>query len=310
MKKIINKSILALCLLASCGNKNDNKAAENVTAAPVTTIVGIGKVLPEDGIVMLSVTQPSKVVTIHKKLGDDVEKGDILFELDAAKEDIKVDQSKATAAAAQADYKAAQQQVQIERIKLESLRKIYETSSNLFKANAETKEKLDQDSIAYYQQKALVREKELALQAQKTSLSEKDLAIKASKIDVQDKYYRALQAGSLIRFDVTLGEILTANNTFGELAPHKPLVIEGELDEFYADKIQIGQQVQISLTGQSETIAMGTIKYVGSSLQNKSIIYETVGEGQDRRVRRFTVQITSGQEHLLINQKVECKILL
>lgn len=300
-----------MILFASCGaDKEKDTSATAITTAPVTTIVGIGKVLPEDGIVMLSVTQPSKVVNLHKQLGDVVNKGDILFELEAAKEDIKVDQAIAAQNAAQADYKAAQQQVNIDKIKLESLRKVYETSRKLYALNAETREQLHQDSTAYQQQKALVKEQELSLQAQQTALQQKNLEIKSAKVDVQDKYYRALQDGTLIRFDVTLGEILNANNTFGELAPNKPLVIEGELDEFYADKIKVGQQVQIALTGQSDIIATGTISYVGSSLQNKSIIYETVGEGQDRRVRRFTVTLATGQEQLLINQKVECKIIL
>lgn len=308
MKKIINSSILGLLILVSCSDKQPT--VEEITTAPVTTIVGIGKVLPEDGIVMFSVTQPTKVIKLHKKLGDTVNKNDILFELEATKEAIRVDQTKAANNAAAADYKAAQQQVNIEKIKLESLRKIFETSRRLYATNAETREQLHQDSTAYNQQKALVKERELSVQAQYVALQEKNLDIQSAKVDAQDKYYKALQDGILIRFDVTLGEILNPNNTFGELAPNKPLVVEGELDEFYADRIKVGQDVQISLTGQTNIIAQGKIKYVGSSLQNKSIIYETVGEGQDRRVRRFTVTLTSGQEQLLINQKVECKIIL
>lgn len=310
MKKIINSSILGILILASCGDENKKASVEDITTAPVTTIIGIGKVLPENGIVMLSVSQPSKIIQLHKRLGDTVQKGDILFELEAAKEDIQVDLAKAANDAAQGEYKAAQQQINIEKIKLASLKKIFETSRKLYAVNAETREQLHQDSTAYYQQKAFIKEKELSVQAQYTALQEKNLDIKSAKVAVQDKHYKALQDGTLIRFDITLGEIINANNTFGELAPNKPLVIEGELDEFYAEKIKIGQQVQISLTGQSNIIATGTIQYVGSSLQNKSIIYETVGEGQDRRVRRFTVQLTTGQDQLLINQKVECKIIL
>lgn len=110
------------------------------------------------------------------------------------------------------------------------------------------------------------------IKAQKATLNERNLDIKTKQTIAADKYFKVPQSGTLISFDVKVGEVINANTSFGELAPTGSLVIEGELDEYYADKISIGQEVAIVLVGQANTIATGTISYVGTSLQNKSIL--------------------------------------
>lgn len=65
MKKIINSSLILL-LLTGCGGKE--KQENTIKLEEPTIAVGIGKVLPEGGIVELSVNQPSKVIKLHKKI--------------------------------------------------------------------------------------------------------------------------------------------------------------------------------------------------------------------------------------------------
>lgn len=291
-------------MMACGGNKKD---IQPITTEP-TFAVGIGKVLPEGGIVDLSVGSPNKVTKLYKKLGDSVEAGEILFDMEAVTEEIQVEKNQAALNTGQQNLKASAIDVQLAETKLAKLKKEFETSKRLLQANAETAQKVFSDSIAYVEQLATVSRQQQNLLAQQASLKEQQLTIKASQIALKDQSFKALQAGTLIRFDVNVGLVLNANSTFGELAPNLALVIEGEIDELYANKIKTGQKVDIALVGQSTTIASGKLSFVGSSLQNKSILYETNGEGTDRRVRRFTVQLDSGVEQLLINQKVECKI--
>lgn len=307
MKKIINSILFSFLLLISCTKKEEEKVAPAIV---VNEIVGIGKVLPKDGIITLSVSSPSKVVKIYKQVGDTLAKGDVLFEMESITDQILLNQAKAEVQTASATASAKALDVTLAKTKLVELRTEFETSKKLLKSKAETPEKVLRDSIAYIQQLKTIQQLEKQNVAQQSGIQEKKAKVNLQNQAVQDKRYTALQGGTLLRFDVAVGQILSSNVTFGEIAPQSALVIEAELDELYAHKIKKGQKVDVALVGQTEILAQGVIDYVGASLQNKSIIYEQVGESQDRRVRRFTVILSKGEENLLINQKVECKIKL
>jgi multidrug resistance efflux pump len=311
MKKIINNGfVLFVCLLISCGSKEKKVETDEVTAPVATQIVGVGKVLPKEGIITLSVSEGRKVVKLYKKLGNQVHAGEALFSMERVSDELGVQQAKAAEHTASAELDASELDIEKEKIKLTELKQQWATSKKLFAQQAETREKTMQDSINYASQIVVVQQKEKAVQAQRTALKEKALNTAAKRATADDFIYRAPKTGQLIRFDVSLGSILSAANSFGELAPEGEVVVEAELDEYYAQQIKLDQAVDIVLVGQSDVIARGRVSFINNALQNKSILYEQVGEGQDRRVRRFTVSIEGDPKKLLINQKVECKIHL
>lgn len=308
MKKIINSFLVLSFVLFSCSEKeNESKGKQNVTEV-VSTVVGIGKVLPKDGIIPLSVSQTNQVVSLYKKLGDSVQKNELIFKMKSVSEDIDVELAKSNLQSSLDKNKANAMDLEIAQTKLNELKQIFLTSKKLYNQKAETKQKVFLDSIAYIQQIQVVNQVKLNNIANIQSEKEKNIQLKSSINKLENQEFRALQSGVLIRFDVALGQVLSSNSVFGELAEISDLVVEGEVDELYASDIKLGQEVDIFLVGQSKSIAKGTISFVGTSLQNKSILYETIGEGSDRRVRRFTVTIPNSNRSLLINQKVECKI--
>lgn len=314
MKKIINKlgiAVIAGSLLVGCGNKKDDKqVAADAAAIQPQYYVGIGKIVPDGGLSSLSVTQANKVTKVFKKIGDTVRAGDVLFEMDAVDENLQVAAGRAAVQTAQATANASKFDIQNAELKLAELKKEFELSKQLLLQKAETQQKVTQDSIAYLQQKVAVAQARSNYLAQSARVEEQNAQLAADKSRLNKQAYKAIQDGVLTRFDVVLGSLLNPNEAFGELAPIADLVVEGEIDELYAAQIKQGQKVSILLVGQQQEIATGIISFVGASLQNKSIMYETVGEANDRRVRRFTVQISNTNNTLLINQKVECKILL
>ena len=308
MKKIINSLVLASVILISCGKDKDKEVAP-ITTAEITSYVGIGKVVPENGVLILTVDTPSKITKIHKKLGDKVFKGDVLFETEAVTQQLQLEQATASYQATKADNAIIGAEIKQAQLKLAELKNQYLVSKRLYNQKAETKQKLVVDSLAYLQQQQVVKQLQNKQNADNKRLEEQNIQVKAAKIDVASKQFTAAQDGVLTVFDVQVGEILQPNTSFGELASNSELIVQAEMDEFYANEIQENQKVEISLVGQTAVIAKGEVSFVGLGLQNKSILYETIGEANDRRVRRFNVRITEGTDKLLINQKVECKLL-
>lgn len=308
MKKIINSLFLASVLLVACGKEKEKKVAP-VTTAEISSYVGIGKVVPENGVLILTVDTPAKITKIHKKIGDKVTKGEVLFETEAITQQLQLEQATAGYKATKASNAISSSEIKQAQLKLAELKNQYQVSKRLYVQKAETKQKLVGDSLAYLQQQQVVKQLQDKQAADNARLQEENVQVKAAKIDLASKKFTAAQDGILTVFDVQLGEILQPNTSFGELASNSELIIEAEMDEFYANEIKENQKVTISLVGQTTIIAKGEVSFVGLGLQNKSILYETIGEANDRRVRRFNVRITEGADKLLLNQKVECKLL-
>lgn len=310
MKKIISSVLILSCVLFSCSDNEKSSEQKKSLNEVVSTVVGIGKVLPKNGIIPLSVSQSNQVVALFKKVGDTVQKGELIFKMKSISEDLDVQLAKSNLRSTLDKNKAAAVDLEIAQTKLKELKQIFIISKKLFSQKAETKQKVFLDSMAFVQQLQVVNQLKLNNLTDKQQVVEKDIQLQASINKFDEQEFKALQAGVLIRLDVSLGQVLSANSVFGELAEISDLVIEGEVDELYASDVKLGQEVEVFLVGQNKMIAKGKISFVGSSLQNKSILYETIGEGSDRRVRRFTVSIPNDNKSLLINQKVECKIKL
>jgi hypothetical protein len=84
-------------------------------------------------------------------------------------------------------------------------------------------------------------------------------------------------------------------------------MIEAEVDELFANDVKTGQSVYISTTTHTDTLARGTVSYVSPILSNKSILYETANEGEDRRVRKIKIKLQNSGP-FAINAKVNCQI--
>lgn len=150
MKKIINSICVSIALfLTACSNKDSESVQNTDTNIPVQEVVGIGKVLPQDRIILLTLQSTAKVTKIHHQIGAELEAGDILLEIENTTEQIAVDQASAAAQSAKMQVRIAELDVQNARTKLNELRQKWQTSTALAAKNAETKERVTADSTTY-----------------------------------------------------------------------------------------------------------------------------------------------------------------
>ncbi len=304
--------MLALLLL-SCGG---NSQQEEIPIDPQTVIdaatevIGIGKVLPKEGIIALSGLNSGVVEKITINEGDTVLKGALMVQLNAEEEQIASAESYAQLATQQAKIEMNRLNLISAEIKLNELNGIYQTSKKLNAAGAETQEVVNADYTALRQQEQEVAKAEQQLRIDKKLEVELNQKIKMAKLSVTDREIRAPRDGIVLSLDLKNGQVVQPNQVFGEFAALGEKIIECEVDELYADKIKQGDSVLIYPVGSNKSIASGVVLTIGVALQNKSILYESAGEGVDRRVRKLIISISKTDKELLINDKVECKILL
>lgn len=315
MRKITNSlSILSFLVLllavVSCKNEKKQKEEEKAKVSAIYgSVIAIGKVIPEDGWVQISSPVSAEIKEIRVKEGDEVEQGQVLMILKENSEELDVAQSQAQLESLKAAHQTNLSDLAKQDIILQELKSKYETSKALFAKNAETKEKIENDLSNLKQQEELISGLRSQIKANKASEKEQSILISKNKQSLQDYQITAIKKGVIAELNVQLGQTINGTEELGKIVDKDNIIIEAEVDELFADSVKIGQSVDINFVGKPTVIGKGKIVYVSPTLMNKSILFETANEAEDRRVRRIRIEPEKNPS-LLINSKVECKVKL
>lgn len=315
MRKITNSlSILSFLVLllavVSCKNEKKQKEEEKAKVSAIYgSVIAIGKVIPEDGWVQISSPVSAEIKEIRVKEGDEVEQGQVLMILKENSEELDVAQSQAQLESLKAAHQTNLSDLAKQDIILQELKSKYETSKALFAKNAETKEKVENDLSNLKQQEELISGLRSQIKANKASEKDQSILISKNKQSLQDYQITAIKKGVIAELNVQLGQTINGTEELGKIVDKDNIIIEAEVDELFADSVKIGQSVDINFVGKPTVIGKGKIVYVSPTLMNKSILFETANEAEDRRVRRIRIEPEKNPS-LLINSKVECKVKL
>jgi len=315
MRKITNSlSILSFLVLllavVSCKNEKKQKEEEKAKVSAIYgSVIAIGKVIPEDGWVQISSPVSAEIKEIRVKEGDEVEQGQVLMILKENSGELDVAQSQAQLESLKAAHQTNLSDLAKQDIILQELKSKYETSKALFAKNAETKEKVENDLSNLKQQEELISGLRSQIKANKASEKEQSILISKNKQSLQDYQITAIKKGVIAELNVQLGQTINGTEELGKIVDKDNIIIEAEVDELFADSVKIGQTVDINFVGKPTVIGKGKIVYVSPTLMNKSILFETANEAEDRRVRRIRIEPKKNPS-LLINSKVECKVKL
>lgn len=315
MRKITNSlSILSFLVLllavVSCKNEKKQKEEEKAKVSAIYgSVIAIGKVIPEDGWVQISSPVSAEIKEIRVKEGDEVEQGQVLMILKENSEELDVAQSQAQLESLKAAHQTNLSDLAKQDIILQELKSKYETSKALFAKNAETKEKVENDLSNLKQQEELISGLRSQIKANKASEKEQSILISKNKQSLQDYQITAIKKGVIAELNVQLGQTINGTEELGKIVDKDNIIIEAEVDELFADSVKIGQTVDINFVGKPTVIGKGKIVYLSPTLMNKSILFETANEAEDRRVRRIRIEPEKNPS-LLINSKVECKVKL
>lgn len=317
IKKIFRVSvvIIGFSFFLSCGNKKAEERLHNIKGKDlsvpdyVAKVSALGKIEPQRGFVDLATDESGVVSKLFKEEGDVVAVGEVIFELKSDKEEV--------------DEEIVFNQVEVQRLKVEAdvaAMKQYEVEIAELKRDLEVSQRLAETGAetqyAVYNKK---RDHDLLLAQLNTArknveVGRANLSVLASQRsraqkEVISRRIRSDWEGRLIRMDVKEGSAISPLVSFATLIPSDELIVHGEIDEIFANRVHLGDSVELKIAGTQKIIARGEVYYLSAILDDKSLFYEKSGEQSDRRVRRFKASL-KGQENLLINQKVECEIYL
>ncbi len=306
--------VLVSLLLFSCSAKRspaeEGQAKDSaLVPARITEVVGIGKVEPEAGIVHLAAEVGGIVKSVALQAGDRIKKGGVILTLAHTDAALKVRQIKKQMATQQQQVEADRIATGQYRLQLQEKTSILSTSEKLLQSGAETRQNVQKlrTDIKVLQVQLAKSEKAVAIGQSK--LAELRAQWRAAEHTLEEKTIKAPADGVVLHINVEVGSAIQPLESFGTFAAKGPLVVHGEADELFANRLAIGQKVSIHHIGAKQTITTGTVSTLAPALSNKSLFTDVPGELQDRRVRRFKVRLDS-TANLLINTKVACTIYL
>ncbi len=310
-RKHISIITLLAALSAGCNNKQQsaNETAKNtaISKEQVTEIVGVGKVEPENGIVNLASADAGIVKEVYKTKGEKVKKGEAVLKLDDDLAQEKIQQTLTQTATQHTQVELEQRAIGELDYKITNKKALLERTEQLVKSGAETKQYLDDTRTELNVLLNNLEQKKLAVAVAKNKLAELERQLIIIKTEANKKMVSVPANGTLLSISAKVGEALSANQSYAEFAADGPVVVRAEIDELFADKVQIGQAAEIRYVGATTTLAHGRVSYLAAYLKKKSLFAEKTDDKEDRRVREITITLDN-DANLLLNAKVECII--
>ncbi len=304
---ILFTSILFVAL-SSCGNKKEEKQQSNKEILQeIKEIKAVGKVVSAKDWTIISSNTSARIKQLLVKEGDSVSKGQLLMQLEAGNTDLDVQQAKAQLNSLNKENKTITEDIRKAKVYADELKAKYETSKRLFEQDAETKEKMSTDYSNWQQQELTLRGLQQKQQAQQASAYEQQLEIQKAENTRSDFQITAASSGVITDLVAKVGQSVQVAMELGKIIDVEQPKVEAEVDELFVNDVKIGQSVLIFPVGRKDQAANGRITYLSPILSEKSILYETANEGQDRRVRKIKIEI-EGNNVLTINSKVDCTI--
>ena len=301
--------ISVFCLLFSCKKKETETKTNTKPFANLQQIVGIGRIEPENEIIQLSAEVGGIVEKIYKKENDSVQVGDIILEIKHTIEDANILQLKEAVAVQISQIRVDESAIQEQRIRFTNANKELQRLKSLLAKGAETQQTVDNATADTQAFQANIQRLQATVQVSKMKAEEMNAQVTVAQAKLQQKYIKAPVKGVLLELNIQTGNTIDSKQVVAQLNPEGKIVAVCEIDELFANKVEIGQAAIIRNFGAIDTLSTGKVYFAEDFLKKKSLFTDQAGEKEDRRVRKIKILLDK-PARLLLNSRIECVVFL
>lgn len=305
--------IALLVLFSGCAKPDSAKQNESIatdTAPPtIDKIIGVANIEPINRILPLAPASGGIVSRIYVAIGKQVKKGELLIQLDDAVEQAQLKQALSKVQTQEALIVARKANLAPVHTQFENAKINASRNRKLFDGNALTEKELDDSRFNEENLYAQLQAAEKEIPQQEKRLEELKTDIYYYQTLIAQKKVFAPSAGTVLSVEVKEGSFVNTGTVVSEFAPEGKLMAIIEIDELYADKIQIGQTGYLRPQGGTEILAKGKVILTAPYLRKKSLFSDRADNLEDRRVREVRLELEEGAK-VLIGSRVECVIAL
>jgi HlyD family secretion protein len=289
MYLLISTMVIAILTVSGCGFKKSKAvgrkgmAGKNQTVTVTTTNVARttmqnditlnGKVKPFQE-AEISAKVSGKVSQIYFEMGQNVQKGDVLFKLDDR--DLYLDLEQAEAA-----LKVTQTSLSSSLITAETnyqdAKRSYERLKRLYDKQIGSKQELESAESAYKLAEETYTSAKLAEQNGTTNaraqLEKARLAYDVAKTQLGYTVVRAPISGTIATKDIKVGQYVSASTTVATLVDLSALVVETNVPEANINRLKSGDQVEVSVKSIADQPFFGKIIAIAPAVDSTTLNY-------------------------------------
>ena len=273
---------------------------ENVREESVRRAVEIVGTLAAEDEVTVSSQVEGVVSRIAADLGDRVEAGQVLVELDREKLQYSADQQRATLARALARYGASEPgslppieqtpDAQKAAAELQQAKQAFQRADELHKRQLVPRQQLD-DAEAMLRAKQATYDASLQnAKNMRADIDASNAALKLAERQLRDSYIRAPFSGHVQKRLVSLGELVKAQMPVMSVVRVDPLKVTAEIPERMAPWIRVGQPVQLEVDAFPDARIEGTVSRISPAVnpQTRAFPFEARVPNRDARLKPGT----------------------
>lgn len=319
MKFIIHIFII-VSLLTSCGKSKAKKAEDaalkldSLKNAETTNnrILGVARIEPELGIMNILAGTSGRISAVLIKENDDVQKGQPLINIEIAEEKAQLAQAKSKIGTQKAFIQANKAKLEAIEIDFRNAQETYERDTKLYAIKGQTKQILQESKAKMDKLEKDMDAAKSTIKQSKSTIGELNADIKFSKTVINQKKVTAPVAGKILVLPIKIGEYVNFETQIAEFAPAGAYIAKTEVDELFADRVQLGQKAFILSQATGDTLATGKVSFAAEYLKAKSLFKDQNSEQEDRRVREVHIRLDEKKvgKKPLIGSRVDCLINL
>jgi len=309
MKKIILIAMAFILTFLSCKNETNKVTESNKNEPPeITKVVGIARIEPENGLLNIYANTEGTVINIPYKENDVVQKETVLIELDKKEEVAQWNLEQSKMNNYYTSLNTANEELKSIHLDLLKAKEHESLHTKLFLAKAITLQTLN-DSKAKVEKLTTDYNKQLAVIEQvKSERTLIDAHVNYRKILLSKKSITASQNGKILEWNIKPGDYITVGQKLGKFAPKGGLLAVTEVDELFANKVELGMKADVVSQLDGQKIGEGKVVFIADFLKKKSLFADENVE-EDRRVRTVKILLKPTSK-AIINARVDCIIKL
>lgn len=261
-KKIISAALLAVCSVSLTACDNHNSTQKNATPKAEYAAIARGKVEIEGGLLEISAPENGVFSQVNVKLGDHIQQGQILAQLDPRSAALDVAEAKASFAQATA-------QLNMQTLRLPAAERLASRWQKAAALGAAQQQQADDATQAAAQIQA-----ESAVAAAQVQVEQQKVAV--AEYALEKRTIRAPQAGEIVKVWVQQGSTATADQHIAfTVLPQHPLVVRAEVNESFISHIKMGMKASLSAEGSASQLP------IAAHVIQINRVYETASLGND-----------------------------
>lgn len=333
---VLAGALTAGYLVARPFGQNGNGSNGTRAEAKIPAVVCLGHVDVEGGLAAIGSAKVGRVVEVCVAEGASVNQGDALLKLDDRSAKLAADKERANVESARLKLARAEQDLQLHPSRVAQIRAASESAQyrlnsakhqlqrqeDLLKINNANLEEVRAAESQVKEQEAQVRaakerlaefEKsnpQLSVSEMKSELAAAEALALAADYAVEQHTVRAPMAGTVLRIQTGVGEMVGGNATAAPITfrPNRPLIVRAEVEQEFVRRLEVGQSARIRDESGGDAVWTGSLTRIAGWYSARRTRHENPSAFKDVPTVECIIQLTDPQPPLRIGQRVQVTI--